>query len=143
MNGVLAVSIPLAEEAVSQTTSFGEGAGVSGVTQVHHLIDGEERLVASLLSFSEFLTRKQSRRSERWASLSCSKSFFLCVLYLHNVNQHLKISQQLPHIPVKYHQLCPLQRKRPVGIWSCNHGPLTSSKQPITGHLHIKRDTNE
>lgn len=55
MSSVLALSVPLAEEAVSQTVCFGEGSGLRGVTQVHHLIDSEECLVASLLSLSQFL----------------------------------------------------------------------------------------
>lgn len=63
--------------------------------------------------------------------------------YLYDVNQHLKISQQLPYILVEYHQLSLLYRKLPVRIWGCDHGPLTSSKKPITGHLYIKSDTKE
>lgn len=55
MSSVLTVSVPLAEEGLSQTVSFGEGAGVRGVAEVHHLIDSEECLVASLLSLSQFL----------------------------------------------------------------------------------------
>lgn len=55
MSSVLAFSVPLAEEVVSQTVCFGEGAGIRGVTEVHHLIDSEEGLVTSLLSLSEFL----------------------------------------------------------------------------------------
>lgn len=55
MSSVLAFSVPLAEEVVSQTVCFGEGAGIRGVTEVHHLIDSEESLVTSLLSLSEFL----------------------------------------------------------------------------------------
>ena len=55
VNSVLAFSIPLAEEAVSQAVCSGEGAGISGITEVHHLIGSEESLVSSLLSLSEFL----------------------------------------------------------------------------------------
>lgn len=55
MHSVLALSIPLAEEVVSQTVCFGERAGIRGVTEVHHLINSKECLVASLLSLSEFL----------------------------------------------------------------------------------------
>lgn len=55
VSSVLALSVPLAEEVVSQTARFGEGARIRRVAQVHHLIDGEERLVASLLVLSEFL----------------------------------------------------------------------------------------
>lgn len=59
MSRVLAFSVPLAEEVVSQTSCFGERPGIRGITAVHHLIDGEESLVASLLSLSEFLGRKR------------------------------------------------------------------------------------
>lgn len=50
MGSVLALSIPLVEEIVSQTVCFGERAGVRGVTEVDHLIYSEEGLVASLRS---------------------------------------------------------------------------------------------
>lgn len=56
---VLALSVALAEEAASQTARFGEAAGIRGVTQVHHLVHGEECLVASLLSLSQFLRGKE------------------------------------------------------------------------------------
>lgn len=52
---MLTVSIPLAEECVGVSASLGEGAGVRRVTEVHHLVDGEESLVASLLSLTQFL----------------------------------------------------------------------------------------
>lgn len=52
---MLTVSIPLAEEEVGASASFGEGGGFRGVTDVHHLVDGEESLVASLLSLAQFL----------------------------------------------------------------------------------------
>lgn len=52
MSSVLAVPIPLAEEVMSQTACFGERVWIKGVTEVHHLVDGEERLVASLLPVS-------------------------------------------------------------------------------------------
>lgn len=55
MRCVLTVSIPLVEEQVGASASLGEGGGVRGVTEVHHLIDGEESLVASLLSLAQFL----------------------------------------------------------------------------------------
>lgn len=55
MHCMLAVSIALAEERVGVSASLGEGAGVRRVTEVHHLIDGEESLVASLLSLTQFL----------------------------------------------------------------------------------------
>lgn len=64
-------------------------------------------------------------------------------LYLYDVYKHLKISQQLSHITVKYHQLSSLYRKRPVSVWSCNHGSLTSSEKSITGHLYIKVNAEE
>lgn len=59
MGSVLALPVPLAEKDVGQTVSFAEGAGISGVAEVHHLVDGEERLVAPLLSLSEFLRRSR------------------------------------------------------------------------------------
>lgn len=57
--------------------------------------------------------------------------------YLNNVNKHLKFCQQLPDIPVENHQLSFVNRKSPVWVWSCNHGSLSSSKQPIASHLHV------
>lgn len=48
---VLAISIFLAKEFVSQHVCLGEGAGVTGVTEIDHLIHSEESLVASLLFF--------------------------------------------------------------------------------------------
>lgn len=59
MRCVLALPVALAEEAVSQTTCFGEASGIRGVTQVHHLVHSEECLVASLLSLSQFLRGKE------------------------------------------------------------------------------------
>lgn len=55
MSNMLAVSVSLAEEGVSQAVSSREGAGVRRVAQVHHLIHSEERLEAPLLSLSKFL----------------------------------------------------------------------------------------
>lgn len=52
---MLTVSVPLAEERVGAGVSLWEGGGVRGVTEVHHLIDCEESLVASLVSFTQFL----------------------------------------------------------------------------------------
>lgn len=52
---MLTVSIPLAEERVGAGASLWEGGGFRGVTEVHHLIDGEESLVAALLSLAQFL----------------------------------------------------------------------------------------
>lgn len=52
MDSVLALSVPLAEEVMSQSACFGERAGIKGITEVHHLIDCEECLVASLLFLS-------------------------------------------------------------------------------------------
>lgn len=52
---VLTVSIPLAEEDVGASASLGEGGGVRGVTEVHHLVGGEESLVASLVPLAQFL----------------------------------------------------------------------------------------
>lgn len=52
MDSVLALSVPLVEELLSQIVNFGERAGISGVTEVDHLIHSEERLVASLLSLA-------------------------------------------------------------------------------------------
>lgn len=59
MNCVLALSIPLAEEALSEAASFGEGGWIGGIAEVHHLIDDEERLIASLLPLPEFLKEKR------------------------------------------------------------------------------------
>lgn len=55
MDSMLAFSIPLVEEGACQTMYFSKRTGVRGVTEVHHLIDGEERLVASLLFLSKLL----------------------------------------------------------------------------------------
>lgn len=55
MRRMLTVSVPLAEERVGPGAGLWEGGGVRGVTEVHHLIDGEESLVASLLSLAQFL----------------------------------------------------------------------------------------
>lgn len=55
VSSMLTFTIPLAEEAVGQAAGLGEGAWVRRVTEVHHLIDSEESLVASLLSISQFL----------------------------------------------------------------------------------------
>lgn len=52
---MLALSVSLAEEVSGQTAGAGEGAGVRGVTQVHHLINNEKSLVAALLLLAEFL----------------------------------------------------------------------------------------
>lgn len=52
MDSVLALSVPLGEEVMSQITCFGERVGIKGVTEVHHLIDCKECLVASLLPLS-------------------------------------------------------------------------------------------
>lgn len=52
MDGVLALSVVLAEDFVSQTASFGKRAWIRRVAEVHHLIDGEQCLVATLLSIS-------------------------------------------------------------------------------------------
>lgn len=58
MDSMLAVSVPLAEEGFCQTTYFSERAGVKGVAEVHHLVDSEESLVASLLFLSKLLRRR-------------------------------------------------------------------------------------
>lgn len=58
MNSVLAFSVALVEELLSQTVSFREGAGIKRVTEVHHLVDGEQGLVASLFPLSHFLFEK-------------------------------------------------------------------------------------
>ena len=55
MNGVLAMSVPLGEEALGQTAGFGEGVRLGRITEVHHLVDGEQGLVAPLLSFPQLL----------------------------------------------------------------------------------------
>lgn len=55
VSSMLTFAIPLAEEAVGQTVNLGEGGWVKQVTEVYHLIDSEESLVASLLSLSQFL----------------------------------------------------------------------------------------
>lgn len=55
MSGVLTVSVSLAEERVGTGASLGEGGGVRRVTEVHHLIDSKQSLVASLLSLAQFL----------------------------------------------------------------------------------------
>lgn len=55
MDGVLAFSIVLAEEGLSQTVCFGKWSGIRGITKIHHLVDCKEGLVTSLLSLSEFL----------------------------------------------------------------------------------------
>lgn len=52
---VLAVSVPLVEEALGQTAGLGEGAGLGWVTEVHHLVDGEQGLEPPLLSFPQVL----------------------------------------------------------------------------------------
>lgn len=61
VDNVLAFSIALVEELLSQTVSFREWAGVKRVAEVHHLVDGEQGLVASLLPFSQFLLEKISK----------------------------------------------------------------------------------
>lgn len=55
MDGVLAFSIVLAEEGVSQTVCFGKRSGITGITEIHHLIDCKEGLVTPLLALAEFL----------------------------------------------------------------------------------------
>lgn len=55
MDGVLAFSIVLAEEGLSQTVCFGKGSGITGITEIHHLIDCKEGLVTSLLALAKFL----------------------------------------------------------------------------------------
>lgn len=52
MDSVLALSVPLAEEVLSQSVSFGERVGVKRVADIHHLVDCKECLVASLFSLS-------------------------------------------------------------------------------------------
>ena len=59
-------------------------------------------------------------------------------VYLHDIHHHLKVSERLPDVPAEYHQLRLLNRVLPVGIRSCNHGPLASSEKTITGHLHVE-----
>ena len=68
MDGVLAVSVPLGEEALGQTAGFGEGVGLGRVTKVHHLVDGEQGLVAPLLSFPQLLRTGQGGCSEHRAA---------------------------------------------------------------------------
>lgn len=145
MNCVLAFSVPLAEEVLSQTACFGERAGIRGVAAVHHLIGNEKSLEASLVSLSKFLRRKRNRGNEYLFSLNLTYflSNVLGWVYLYDVSQQLKISQQLAYVPVKHHQLCLLYRKPLVWIWGCYHGALASSKEPITGYLHIKGDAEE
>lgn len=55
MDGVLALSIVLAEEGLSQTVCFEKWSRIRGITKIHHLIDCKEGLVTSLLPLSEFL----------------------------------------------------------------------------------------
>lgn len=55
VDGVLAFSVALVKEAASQTMSSGERTGVKRVAEVHHLVDCEEGLVASLVPLSQFL----------------------------------------------------------------------------------------
>lgn len=55
MDGVLAFSVVLAEEGLSQTVCFEKWSGIRGITKIHHLVDCKEGLVTSLLFLSEFL----------------------------------------------------------------------------------------
>lgn len=55
MSGMLAFSVALAEEVVSQAACFGEGAVVERIAEVHHLVGREEGLVTSLVSLTELL----------------------------------------------------------------------------------------
>lgn len=55
MDGVLAFSIALAEEGLSQIVCFEKRSGIRGITNIHHLVDCKEGLVTSLLPLSEFL----------------------------------------------------------------------------------------
>lgn len=55
VDGVLAFSIVLAEEGLSQAVRFWKCSGVRGITKIDHLVDCKEGLVTSLLPLSEFL----------------------------------------------------------------------------------------
>lgn len=68
VDSVLAFSVALLKEAASQTVSFGERTGVKRVAEVHHLVDCEQGLVASLLSLSQFLL--ENILNSPWFSLS-------------------------------------------------------------------------
>lgn len=75
MDGVLAFSIGLAEEGLSQSVRFGKWTGIRGITQIHHLIDGKEGLVTSLLALAKFLGGKQQHFSST-TLLNKEKSVF-------------------------------------------------------------------
>lgn len=119
---MLTVSIPLAEEEVGASASLGEGGGVSGVAEVHHLVGGEESLVASLLSLAQFLrgtfTFKMAVNDGRHAK----RVWPVCLPpYFDSVCQHLKVGEQFLDVPVKHHQLSLLDGKLPVWIRRCDH----------------------
>lgn len=63
VDGVLAFSIVLAEEGLSQTVCFGKWSGIRGITEIHHLIDCKEGLVTSLLALAEFLGWMEKSKS--------------------------------------------------------------------------------
>lgn len=62
MDGVLAFSITLAEEGLSQTVCFEKWSGIRGITKIHHLIDCKEGLETSLLPLSEFLWHNRNSK---------------------------------------------------------------------------------
>lgn len=55
VDSVLTLSVLLAEEILGQAVGGGEGIGVGGVTKVHHLIDGKQRLVSTLFTLTQTL----------------------------------------------------------------------------------------
>lgn len=113
MHSMLALAVALAEELVRQSAWLVKGAGISRVAHVNHFIDGEERLEAPLLALTQFLPKKKKPKQKYRPKKKKKELFTFGFLadfgfkekgqYLDDVNQHLKISQQFPHISVKYH----------------------------------------